>query len=127
MPGAAYDESPVPTVSDIASAIARRTRPDLTPAWDPAGLQIGDPEAEVAGIAVCHEVTEDVVSVRGARKVAVPEGFSAAEVRLVGAVTGKPPFSGVLTHAGWRARKIELPQLSDGHDVHVIAAAEVEL
>ena len=52
----------MPTVTDIASAIAARTRPDLTPVWDPTGLQLGDPDAEVATIGVCHEVTEEVVA-----------------------------------------------------------------
>lgn len=52
----------MPTVTDIASAMAARTRPDLTPAWDPAGLQIGDPGGEVTNVGVCHEVTESVVT-----------------------------------------------------------------
>jgi hypothetical protein len=60
-------------------------------------------------------------------QVTVPEGFSASEIRLVGQLTGAPPFHGVLMHAGWRALDVELPQLSDGHDVRVIAPAEVEL
>lgn len=59
--------------------------------------------------------------------VSVPVGFSASEIRLVGQVAGQPPFSGVLTHAGWRAQSISLPKLSDGHDVRVLAPAEVEL
>ena len=59
--------------------------------------------------------------------VTVAAGFSASEVRLVGEVAGQAPFRGVLKHAGWRAIGIELPQLSDGHDVSVIAPAEVEL
>ena len=60
-------------------------------------------------------------------RVSVPPGFSASEVRLTGQVAGTPPFSGTLTHAGWRAVSIELPQISEGHDVRVIAPAEVEL
>lgn len=60
-------------------------------------------------------------------QVTVPVGFSAAEIRLVGQLTGQPPFRGVLTHAGWRALDVELPKLTDGHDVRVIAPAEVEL
>ena len=62
----------------------------------------------------------------GAR-VSVPKGFSASELRLVGNVVGEAPFSGTLNHAGWRATRIELPKLSEGHDVHVLAPAEVEL
>jgi hypothetical protein len=32
-----------------------------------------------------------------------------------------------LAHAGWRVLSIELPQMSEGHDVRVLAPAEVEL
>ena len=60
-------------------------------------------------------------------RVTLAAGFSASEVRLTGQVAGSAPFNGTLTHAGWRAVSIELPQLSDGHDVRVIAPAEVEL
>ncbi|MDF1595517.1 MAG: Nif3-like dinuclear metal center hexameric protein [Acidimicrobiia bacterium] len=31
-------------------------------AWDPVGVQIGDPAADVQSVAVCHEVTEAVVA-----------------------------------------------------------------
>lgn len=52
----------MPTVADIAAALARRTNPDETPDWDPAGIQLGDPDAEVVSVGVCHEVTETVVA-----------------------------------------------------------------
>jgi hypothetical protein len=76
---------------------------------------------------VAHVKLERVRSEAEGSRVTVPAGFSASELRLVGNVTGSAPFNGVLTHAGWRAASIELPQLSQGHDVRVIAAAEVEL
>lgn len=60
-------------------------------------------------------------------RVTLQKGFSASEVRLVGNVVGEPPFTGTLNHAGWRAMKIELPRLSEGHDVTILAPAEVEL
>jgi hypothetical protein len=59
--------------------------------------------------------------------VSVPKGFLPSEIRLVGNVAGEPPFKGALNHAGWRVASIELPKLTDGHDVHVLAPAEVEL
>jgi hypothetical protein len=62
----------------------------------------------------------------GAR-ISVPKGFSPSELRLVGNVVGEAPFAGTLNHAGWRATHIELPKLSEGHDVSVLAPAEVEL
>ncbi len=59
---AAYDARLVPTVIDIAEALAERTDVEGSPAWDPVGLQLGDPRARVETVAVCHEVTEDVVA-----------------------------------------------------------------
>lgn len=60
-------------------------------------------------------------------QISVPKGYPPGEIRLVGNVAGEPPFTGALTHGGWRVAHIQLPTLSDGHDVHVIAPAEVEL
>jgi hypothetical protein len=60
-------------------------------------------------------------------RVTVPRGFSASEVRLTGNVVGEAPFTGTLTHAGWRVKRFELPQLSEGNDLKVLAPAEVEL
>lgn len=48
-------------MQEIAEALAARTNPEVTPSWDPVGLQLGDPEGGVATVAVCHEVTEEVV------------------------------------------------------------------
>ena len=74
-----------------------------------------------------HVKVERIRAEAEGTQVTVPPGFSATEIRLVGQLTGQPPFRGVLTHAGWRALDVELPQLTDGHDVRVIAPAEVEL
>lgn len=52
----------VPSVKDIAAALAARTTPEQTPDWDPAGLQLGDPDVGVSTVGVCHEVTEEVVA-----------------------------------------------------------------
>lgn len=52
----------MPSVTDIALALAARTSPEETPDWDPAGLQLGDPDAPVSTVGVCHEVTEEVVA-----------------------------------------------------------------
>jgi hypothetical protein len=74
-----------------------------------------------------HIKLERIRSEAEGARVTVAQGFSASEIRLVGNVSGEPPFTGALTHAGWRAASIELPKLTEGHDVHVIAPAEVEL
>jgi dinuclear metal center YbgI/SA1388 family protein len=52
----------MPTVASIVSALAERTRPESAAAWDPVGLQLGDLSAQAESVAVCHEVTEDVVA-----------------------------------------------------------------
>ncbi|HNE01893.1 MAG TPA: DUF2760 domain-containing protein, partial [Plasticicumulans sp.] len=57
----------------------------------------------------------------------LPAGFDAGAVRLTGRVLGQPPFTGTLVHCGWRASAVKLPKLAEGHDVHVVAPAEVEL
>jgi dinuclear metal center YbgI/SA1388 family protein len=50
------------TVSEIAEALGARTGADRAASWDPVGVQLGDPGASVETVAVCHEVTEEVVS-----------------------------------------------------------------
>jgi len=60
-------------------------------------------------------------------RITLNEGFDAATIRLTGKVVGNPPFVGPLCHRGWRATDVRLPKLSAGHDVTVLAQAEVEL
>jgi hypothetical protein len=74
-----------------------------------------------------HLALERVRKESEGERVTVGKGFAASELRLVGNVVGDAPFTGTLTHAGWRVRSIELPQLAEGHDLSVIAPAEVEL
>ncbi len=59
--------------------------------------------------------------------VTVPKGFDPGEVRLIGEVSGDPPFKGALRHHGWRVAATRLPKLSDGVDRRVLAPAEVEI
>jgi hypothetical protein len=59
--------------------------------------------------------------------VTVDCGFDPSRIRLIGNVTGEPPFSGLLRHHGWRATGIKIPEPAAGHDTSVIAPAEVEL
>ncbi|MFO0579654.1 MAG: DUF2760 domain-containing protein [Polyangia bacterium] len=59
--------------------------------------------------------------------VRVPAGHDASQIRLVGNVTGRPPFEGTLRHHGWRTTRIQLSDTPAGHDPSVIAPAEVEI
>lgn len=60
-------------------------------------------------------------------RITLPAGFDAAAVRLTGNVVGQAPFTGTLSHRGWRATEVRLPKLAASHDARVIAPAEVEL
>jgi hypothetical protein len=60
-------------------------------------------------------------------RITVEDGFNAAEIRLIGNVVGEAPFTGTLVHRGWKTTGVKLPRLATGHDVSIIAAAEVEL
>ena len=60
-------------------------------------------------------------------RVTLPDGFDASLVRLTGNVVGRAPFSGSISHRGWRVDEVRLPKLADSHNAKVIAPAEVEL
>lgn len=60
--------------------------------------------------------------------VEVPTGYDPQQYRVVGNVSGSPPFHGQLTHHGWIASKCELPAWSGSTDsASVIAPVEVEV
>jgi hypothetical protein len=60
-------------------------------------------------------------------RITLAAGFDAASVRLTGNVVGQAPFSGSLSHRGWRVAEVRLPKLAERHDARVLAPAEVEL
>ena len=60
-------------------------------------------------------------------RLTLPAGFDAAAVRLTGNVVGQAPFTGSLSHRGWRVSATRLPKLVLGHDPAIVAQAEVEL
>jgi hypothetical protein len=59
--------------------------------------------------------------------VRIAAGHDASQVRLIGQVSGRPPFEGTLRHHGWRSTHINLPDIPAGHDPTVICPAEVEI
>jgi hypothetical protein len=74
-----------------------------------------------------HATIDPVRTEEEGAAVELPEGYEASSVKLVGDVKGSPPYSGTLRHRGWRASKVKLPEPVAGHDVRVLAPAEVEL
>jgi len=74
-----------------------------------------------------HFTLAPVRSEQEGSKVALPEGFDAATVRLTGNIVGTAPFTGTLVHKGWQVTGIRLPKLTSGHNAAIVAPAEVEL
>lgn len=74
-----------------------------------------------------HFTIEPVRAEPEGTRVTLEEGFDPAAVRLTGKVVGRPPFTGSLTHKGWRITGVRLPKVAAGHDLAVLAPAEVEL
>ena len=62
-------------------------------------------------------------------KITVPPQHAADDYRLVGKISGEPPFTGTLIHHGWRAEWVKLPRLVTTHAdrLPAIAPAEVEV
>ena len=74
-----------------------------------------------------HVKLEPVVTDDEGSTITIPAGFDAHAIRLTGTVAGNPPFKGVVRHRGWRAAKVDLPQITNQANTQVVAAAEVEI
>lgn len=83
----------------------------------------------------CREVLREyftitpVAAAAEGSRVTVPAGYAPDEYRLLGKISGEPPFSGTLIHKGWKTESVKLPRIvqSDGRRLPGIAPAEVEL
>jgi hypothetical protein len=60
-------------------------------------------------------------------QITVPASYSADEYRLVGKLSGEPPFTGTLLHKGWKTEFVKLPRIVNTQRLPSIAPAEVEL
>jgi len=74
-----------------------------------------------------HFTIEAVRTEAEGARVTLAEGFDASAVRLTGNVVGQAPFTGDLVHRGWQVTETRLPQVAVGHDLTILAPAEVEL
>ncbi|MDB5312777.1 MAG: hypothetical protein JWO38_6979 [Gemmataceae bacterium] len=74
-----------------------------------------------------HAVIEPVLSGKEDETVTVPKGFDPSAIRVVGNVTGEPPFTGQIQHPGWRVKELKLAVLSAGADEFVLQPAEVQI
>ena len=74
-----------------------------------------------------HLVLEPIIGSSEGETVTVPKGYDPSAIRVLGNVTGAPPFSGVVQHPGWRVRSLKLTPTPAGQDGNVIQPAEVQL
>lgn len=74
-----------------------------------------------------HAVIEQVLPGSEDDKVTVPAGFDPSAVRVVGNVTGAPPFNGTINHPGWRVKELKLATPAEGADEFVLQPAEVQI
>ncbi len=94
---------------------------------DQVGAAAREVHASCRAVLQRYLALEPVLGGEEGRPTTVDKGFDPGVVKLVGNVTGQPPYRGVLRHHGWRAKRIELPALPDGAARAVIAPAEVEI
>ncbi|MFM8271812.1 MAG: DUF2760 domain-containing protein [Gemmata sp.] len=74
-----------------------------------------------------HAVIEPVLGGNEGDTTTVPKGFDASAVRVVGNVTGEPPFTGAINHPGWRVKELKLATPAEGADEFVLQPAEVQI
>jgi hypothetical protein len=91
------------------------------------GASVRDIQAKAQGVIRKHLTLEPVLGQEEGAGVTVPAGFDPAAIRLVGNVSGQPPFNGTLQHAGWKVKTVTLPGPPEGQDEFILMPAEVEL
>lgn len=74
-----------------------------------------------------HAVIEPVLGGNENETVTVPKGFDPSAIRVVGNVTGEPPFTGAIQHPGWRVKELKLATPPEGADEFVLQPAEVQI
>jgi hypothetical protein len=95
-------------------------------------------DAEIGGAARmvqggCRKAVEEhfsispIASQTEGTTVTLEAGFNANHYRMIGNISGSAPFKGTLVHKGWQVSSVNLPKLTESHDMNVIASAEVEL
>jgi len=91
------------------------------------GAAVRDVHAGCRGVLTRYLTLEPILAGTEGERMNVSPDTDPAAVRLIGNVTGRPPFPGTLLHRGWRAAKIDLPPLGVPASRRVVAQAEVEV
>jgi hypothetical protein len=74
-----------------------------------------------------HAVIEQVLPGNEGDTATVQKGFDPSAIRVVGNVTGEPPFTGAINHPGWRVKELKLATPPEGADEFVLQPAEVQI
>lgn len=74
-----------------------------------------------------HAKPEEILPGQEGDVVTVPAGFDPARIRVIGNVTGTPPYTGTLQHPGWRVNDVNLPTPPAGADHCVLQPAVVQI
>jgi len=91
------------------------------------GAAVRDVHAGCRGVLNRYVNLEPILAGKEGEPTSVSRDLDPASVRLVGNVTGRPPFPGTLLHHGWRVTRIELPPLAVSSGRSIVAQAEVEV
>lgn len=74
-----------------------------------------------------HLILEPVLPGNEGDTATVPAGFDPSAIRVLGNVTGEPPYRGTVQHPGWRVKEIKLSPLPSGVDEFILQSAEVQV
>lgn len=74
-----------------------------------------------------HAKIEPVLSGNEGETTTVAKGFDPSAVRVIGNISGEPPFSGQINHPGWRVKELKLATPPEGADEFVLQPAEVQI
>jgi uncharacterized protein DUF2760 len=91
------------------------------------GTAVRDVHAGCRRVLERYVALESILDGREGEQTVVAEQPDAAAIRLVGNVTGRPPFRGTLLHRGWRTARVDLPPLAPQAGRTIVAQAEVEV
>lgn len=75
-----------------------------------------------------YVVIEPVIDKKEGSEVTI-EGvdYDPSSISLIGNVSAKPPYKGILQHSGWRVRKTEMPKRLQGKGQAIVQPAEIEI
>jgi Domain of unknown function (DUF2760) len=74
-----------------------------------------------------HAAIEPILSGSEGDPTTIAKGFDPSAVRVLGNVTGAPPFTGSINHPGWRVTELKLAPPPEGADEFVLQPAEVQI